>query len=90
MQYLYGPVLNDFDAGKSIMRAIARWLSCSQSLFWAIKSHEQQQVGFGPKTGDFRAQNRLWLQLNHLEMALVMDLPASKSLRTGPYKDHVH
>ena len=41
--YLYGPVRNDFDAGKSIMRAICGWLTCSPSLFWALKSHERHK-----------------------------------------------
>ena len=32
------------------------------------------------------AQSRRGLQLNPLPVALVMDLPRSKSLRMGPYK----
>jgi len=37
---------------------------------------------------DFRAQNRLGLQGNPIQIPLVMDTAASIQYRTGPYKLH--
>ena len=72
---------NDFDAGKSITRAIVRALNIETFLGPEIASSHQASAISGPKKVEmFRA----------LTMALVMDLPVSKSLRTGPNKYHVH
>jgi len=72
---------NDFDASKSITRAIVRALNIKTFLGPEIASSLQASVISGPKKVEmFRA----------LSMAQVMDLPATKSLCTGPYKYHVH
>ena len=48
---LYVPVRSCFEAAVSIMRGIWRGLSCSPSLFWALKLHERQHIGVGGRGG---------------------------------------
>ena len=74
-------VRKDFDAGKSITRSIVRALNIETFLAPEIALSRQASAISGPqKVEMFRP----------LTMAQVMDLPASKSLRTGPYKYSVH
>ena len=66
MRYLYGPVCNDFDAGKSITWAIVRALNILTFLSPEIALSRQASAISGPiKVEMFRA----------LTMAQVVDLP---------------
>jgi hypothetical protein len=70
--------LNDVGGGKSINT-------------WAIgRGVLNGSTGTRFTRCHFRAQKSLDFQRQLLPMAPVMDLPASKSLHSIPYKQHVH
>ncbi len=69
--FLYSAGRNDFDAGKSISRAIGRGLALKSRL-WALKWQQAKRVPFGQKIWDFQG--------SILPMELGMNFPPSKSL----------
>jgi hypothetical protein len=79
-------ILNDFESGRSITLANGRG--------WA-RPRPGNLTFLGPNGTlfarcHFRAQKSLDFQCPPLPMALVIDMPDSKSLLTVPYKQQVH
>jgi hypothetical protein len=84
--HVWGPVRNAFDAGKSIMRASGKGLGPDNHDFFVpceMASSRQASAIWGPKKLSFPRPNPF-------PLAQVMDLHASKALRTGPYQSEVH
>jgi hypothetical protein len=78
------PLLNAFDAGKSITRTSGVGPLKSR-LFWALCNGIEQlgECHLGQKKSRFPGPNPL-------PLVLVMDPPASQAFLTGPYQSETH
>jgi hypothetical protein len=76
---LYGPERNAYDASKSSTRASGRgWTLHIEIFLGPVKWHRDRRVPFGAQ------KNLRFPGPNPLPLDQVMDLLASKALRTGP------